>query len=427
MLRPGSPKKPGSHRTEMIRCSELDKEEARGWLIADAVGRPLLHRNDDRSQNDARDVGKRVLERSGKAAKDIATAKEKAAAAVRTATRAAAKDSSLQQRVADAEQAGAKAVAAACSAAIDLDIPAATGYAERPASYWRRREVQEADAAAAEAAAEAAVACTVKEGAEARVKRASQALRQPNAADGATDRYLEIAKAHGVIRATAREAARAAEAKAVEAAAVRAAAVSEGVDVRPGGWRKRKREDEKLALATVEAAAEDMITAIVNYYHAEPHYISLERWHFLECEVRWAREECPGCCEEKAVRMRRRWLNNFEADARACEMECRHIAWRQETIEEPAVMELVHRLEAGEDPAADIALPDSDLDDEQFAAAMELYDSKQAALAGPMLRADFRIGQRIYSRMPWERALRMRQQDYGDTRPWFLPGYDHAG
>ena len=62
----GTPKKHGSHRIELIRCcGELDKEEARGWLVADAVGRPLLHRNDDRSQNDARDVGKRVLERAG--------------------------------------------------------------------------------------------------------------------------------------------------------------------------------------------------------------------------------------------------------------------------------------------------------------------------------------------------------------------------
>ena len=91
----GTPKKHGSHRIEMIRCcGELDKEEARGWLVADAVGRPLLHRNDDRSQNDARDVGKRVLERAGKAERAIAAAKEKAAASVRAAKRAAAKDGS---------------------------------------------------------------------------------------------------------------------------------------------------------------------------------------------------------------------------------------------------------------------------------------------------------------------------------------------
>jgi hypothetical protein len=100
----GTPKKPGSHRAEMIgSCGELDKEEARGWLVADAVGRPLLHRNDDRSQNDARDVGKRVLERSGKAEKAIASAKETAQSKVRSAKRAATKDASLLSLVADAE------------------------------------------------------------------------------------------------------------------------------------------------------------------------------------------------------------------------------------------------------------------------------------------------------------------------------------
>ena len=71
-------------------CGELDKEEARGWLVADAVGRPLLHRNDDRSQNDARDVGKRLLKQCAKASRDVAAAKESAAAAVRAAKRAAA-------------------------------------------------------------------------------------------------------------------------------------------------------------------------------------------------------------------------------------------------------------------------------------------------------------------------------------------------
>ena len=83
----GTPRKPGSHRAEMVRCcGELDKEEARGWLVADCVGRPLLHRNDDRSQNDARDVGKRVLERAGRAKADIAAAKETGRDAVRAAT-----------------------------------------------------------------------------------------------------------------------------------------------------------------------------------------------------------------------------------------------------------------------------------------------------------------------------------------------------
>eukprot|EP00966_Prymnesium_polylepis_P130206 3010939-Prymnesium_polylepis.1 len=94
----GTPRKPGRHRAEMVRCcGDLDKEEARGWLAADCVGRPLLHRNDDRSQNHPREVGKRVLERTGKAKADIAAAKETGREAVRAARRAAAKDPSQEQ------------------------------------------------------------------------------------------------------------------------------------------------------------------------------------------------------------------------------------------------------------------------------------------------------------------------------------------
>eukprot|EP00966_Prymnesium_polylepis_P045844 1061149-Prymnesium_polylepis.1 len=120
----GTVKKHGPCRAEMIRsCGELDKEEARGWLVADAVGRPLLHRNDDRSQNDARDVGKRVLERSGKAKDDVASARRTGAAAVRAAKAAAAKYASLEPEVAAAERNAEADVIAAQSVVINLDLP----------------------------------------------------------------------------------------------------------------------------------------------------------------------------------------------------------------------------------------------------------------------------------------------------------------
>ena len=60
----------------MIRCcGQLDKEEARGWLVNDAIGRPLLHRNDERGQNSAREVGKRVAHAATAAESAIKAAK----------------------------------------------------------------------------------------------------------------------------------------------------------------------------------------------------------------------------------------------------------------------------------------------------------------------------------------------------------------
>lgn len=153
----GTPKKPGPHRAEMVRCcGELDKEEARGWLVADAIGRPLLHRNDDRSQNDARDVGKRVLERAASWQADVDSAKEEARSAIRTAKRVAARDPSQQPAVADAESARADTLAKLYDTELDLDIPAATSHRPRPNQYWQSREQAETAAAAEKESHEAA-------------------------------------------------------------------------------------------------------------------------------------------------------------------------------------------------------------------------------------------------------------------------------
>ena len=182
----GNPKKPGPRRAEMVRCCvELDKEEARGWLVADAVGRPLLHRNDDRSQNDARDVGKRVLERANYWQKEIDGAAAAAKSAVRAAKRAAEKDASKLPGVADAEDTAARALAVLNATIVDVDLPAATSRAPRPDAYWRNREQAEAAAAAAD-----------KEEAElGRLLKRTEAARATNVAaklkhESATARWL---------------------------------------------------------------------------------------------------------------------------------------------------------------------------------------------------------------------------------------------
>eukprot|EP00966_Prymnesium_polylepis_P016935 390613-Prymnesium_polylepis.1 len=123
----GSHKKPGPYRAEMVRCcGDLDNEEARGYLVNDAVGRPLLYRDDDRQENHARDVGKRVWNAAAKAEREMSGQKERDATAVRAAKRAAAKDPAKESAVADAERARDGARAAALAAPVELDLPAVT-------------------------------------------------------------------------------------------------------------------------------------------------------------------------------------------------------------------------------------------------------------------------------------------------------------
>eukprot|EP00966_Prymnesium_polylepis_P016463 379574-Prymnesium_polylepis.1 len=221
----GTPQKPGPHRAEMVRsCGELDKEEARGWLVADCVGRPLLHRNDDRSQNHPREVGKRVLDRAGKAKADIAVAKEAGREAVRAAKRAAAKGAGKQQLSTDAEAQRDRAVAAACAQPIDLDFPNATVGRERPMEYWLRQDVQQADAVAAAAAEERTIVCAQMQRAETREKRAFDAVLRDDAPDGAADQWRAATSAHREVSATSRKAHAAAASAAAAAALARAAA-----------------------------------------------------------------------------------------------------------------------------------------------------------------------------------------------------------
>ena len=156
----GTPKAPGPHRAEMIRCcGQLDKEEARGWLVNDAIGRPLLHRNDERGQNSAREVGKRVANAASAAESAIRAAKAAASTAKSKAKAAAAKDPSQLPHVAAAAAAGEAAVAALRAEVVDLALPAITvGPARSTTEASVLREAAEKQAVLHRAAADLAQA-----------------------------------------------------------------------------------------------------------------------------------------------------------------------------------------------------------------------------------------------------------------------------
>ena len=431
----GTPRKPGSHRNEMIRCcGELDKEEARGWLVADAIGRPLLHRNDDRSQNDPREVGKRVLERAGKAEQAIASVRQTALAAVRAATRAAARDASLQPRVADAEANVATVIAAARSAPVELDIPNVTvADYERPESYWRRREVEEADAAAAAAAAEAVMAAAVKQGADARLKRAMQASDGPDPSASAFGDWLEASAAWRAATTASREAAKEARETAAKAAAVRAVAEAAGVDFRSA---KRKREDEAAAEAAARAeisnVVTDLVTAVGAHEQAEPFFIFLDCWYAIEGEVReservWTKRglQMP---HDRAADIREAELASRSMIAERVEARTRHAWWVTEQKESPAVLEVARRLDEHDDAYES---PPEPTQEEAEAAGFEgedawywawraRDDAMRAAVEPLIPRAKAIVRQRWLAQLPWAKAIsiRMRQLEGIDAGDW---------
>ena len=435
----GTPRKPGSHRKEMIRCcGELDKEEARGWLVADAIGRPLLHRNDDRSQNDPREVGKRVLERAGKAEQAIASVRQTASAAVRAATRAAAKDASLQHLIADAEANVATAIAAARSAPVELDIPNVTvADYERPESYWRTREVEEADAAAAAAAAEAAMAAAVKQGADARLKRAMQASDGPDPPASAFDGWLEASAAWRAATTASTEAAKEARETAAKAVAAREAAVAAGVDFRSA---KRKREDEAEAAAAarteISNVVTDLVAAVAAHEQAEPFFIFLDCWYAIEGEVRdserqWAKRglQMPP---DRAAEIREAELASRHVIAERAEARSRHARWVVEQKESPAVLEVARRLDEHHDAYESPPEPTQEEaeaagfkgEDAWYWAWLARDDAMRAAVEPLIPRAKAVVRQRWLARLPWAKAIsiRMRQLegiDAGDfERGW---------
>ena len=100
---------------------QVDEVDCIAYLVADALGRPLLH-PDDRNA-----LGKRVLTQATRAEAAIKSAEKTAADAVRRAKAAAEADASKLPRVAAAEAKGAEAIAAACAKPTpDLQLPART-------------------------------------------------------------------------------------------------------------------------------------------------------------------------------------------------------------------------------------------------------------------------------------------------------------
>ena len=119
-----------------------------GWLINDAIGRHLLHRNDERGQNSAREVGKRVANAATAAESAIKAAKAVASTAKSKAKTAATKDPSQLPLVAAAAVAGEAAVAALRAEDVDLNLPEITvGPARSTTEASVLRELAEKQAA----------------------------------------------------------------------------------------------------------------------------------------------------------------------------------------------------------------------------------------------------------------------------------------
>ena len=111
----------------------IDRQEVFAFVLNDALGRPLLPHDAARGVGQAGDnavagaIRTKPPERKGKLLK----AQEAAREAVRSAQRAATKDSALLERVTAAVKAGKEAVAAMLAAPVDLKLPNATVGAKR--------------------------------------------------------------------------------------------------------------------------------------------------------------------------------------------------------------------------------------------------------------------------------------------------------
>lgn len=111
----------------------IDRQEVFAFVLNDALGRPLLPHDVARGVGQASDnavagaIRTKPPERKGKLLK----AQEAAREAVRSAQRAATKDSALLERVTAAVKAGKEAVAAVLAVPVDLKLPNATVGAKR--------------------------------------------------------------------------------------------------------------------------------------------------------------------------------------------------------------------------------------------------------------------------------------------------------
>lgn len=143
----------------------IDEMDAYGYVLADALGRPLLH------EDDAGDVGRCAHVQQGRAATKWKTEERKAAGAVRKATAAAAAKPQLSPRIAAAQAAGDTACTAVLTKTYNLNLPL------RCAGKRKREQTDEVtDEEAAVAAAEEATKAASKAvtAAQSRQKAATQ-------------------------------------------------------------------------------------------------------------------------------------------------------------------------------------------------------------------------------------------------------------
>ena len=126
----------------------IDRQEVFGFVLADALGRPLLPPEEARNVGQAGDnavagalgSGRPPNRRKGKLEKANDAARE----ALRKARVAAAKDVALQPAVAAAEKALKAALEAVYAERVDLKLPNATVGAKRKRVQWAEAEAAEA-------------------------------------------------------------------------------------------------------------------------------------------------------------------------------------------------------------------------------------------------------------------------------------------
>ena len=134
----------------------IDRQEVFGYVLADALGRPLLPPDAARRIGQNGDNAVKGADGTRNKKGKLARAREAAAAALRSARRAAKEDSSKLPGVEAAEKAGQAGVTSVLRSIVDLKLPAATvGKRKRVAEPPTDAELL-AEACAAVAAAEAA-------------------------------------------------------------------------------------------------------------------------------------------------------------------------------------------------------------------------------------------------------------------------------
>ena len=239
----------------------VDEIDVLAWLTADALGRPLLHHDDTNV------VGKRIAAQAARVEKKLQVEAESTRKAVGKARAAAAKKPELLPRVAAAEATGEKARAVLLEKQYDAQLPATTVGEKRPASHWRRREVDETCAKTAKLVDAATTSVKLVDAARARAWRLGEkVLKLPASSCHATRQKAhaayEAAYAHCPVANDHWGAAVAAAHKAMVASseARYAAEAAEAVDAESEG--EEVWEWDKFSEGEIREEVDSMILAV---------------------------------------------------------------------------------------------------------------------------------------------------------------------